>query len=60
MRKEVEVSFKSMNGSIFRGTITPQEVWHMICEECLLDFKDFNNFQEARNGLLSFSVSSML
>ena len=49
MRQEIEIALESMNGEIFRGSITRPEAKFGIYKECL-GFSDFSNFDGARFG----------
>ena len=49
MRQELEIALESMNGEVFRGTVTRQEAKFGIYRECL-GFNDFSNFDGARFG----------
>jgi hypothetical protein len=49
MRQEIEIALESMNGELFRGTLTRQEVKFQMYKECL-GFTDFSNFDGVRFG----------
>ena len=56
MRQEIEVAYEQLNGSQFRGSITPQEAKHIVFKHCL-KFKDYSNFDGVRCGYKGAPVS---